>query len=261
MNAGYRRRLVRVESELVVAVAGPVPLGVTLLAMSRQSHLAEPAKFAVDAEGLGCAIAEFPRIAPLDECAKWVGETLDGAFAWLDRGCRGLEEAVAPSGFGASASETASEIECGLDELPWRWERTEEGSHRVHADSAIGVSRVAVECAGGAVRASISSAVGAEGDISRDAQIFFALEANHRLRLARVSVVDEGGDAVRVIWDAVAPSAVPIARAVSMLTEAVVFARGETGRALTALCDPCIAEAYLDHRFPIRDRLERSLTS
>ena len=69
MNGRHRRRRLHVESELVVATAGPVPLGVTLLALSRQSHLAEPAKFAVDAQGLGCAIAEFPRIAPLDACA------------------------------------------------------------------------------------------------------------------------------------------------------------------------------------------------
>jgi hypothetical protein len=95
------------------------------------------------------------------------------------------------------------------------------------------------------------SAVIANDIVAVEAQAHFALEANRRLRVARLGVVGSSNGAVQTVWDAVVPGVVPVERVLPAAIDAVLFARLETGRELSALSDPQIAAAYLDHRFPV----------
>ena len=75
--------------------------------------------------------------------------------------------------------------------------------------------------------------------------IRYALEANSRLRLSRVSIGSGGGSAAWVIWDAVLPAEVPAEAALHEGVGAVATARALTEAALRALGTPAVADAYL----------------
>jgi hypothetical protein len=79
---------------------------------------------------------------------------------------------------------------------------------------------------------------------SRAALLRFALEANARMRLTRLTVVPEAGQA-RVRWDVVLPRCVELERALPAAIEAVVGGHAASHTALRALAHPVVARAYL----------------
>jgi hypothetical protein len=138
-------------------------------------------------------------------------------------------------------------ISAGLAELPaaWAWEDEGGGAFRVHATS-FGVSaRVNGEVRDGAIVASIRSAVPAEDLPVRAALLRLALEANRRLRLARVGVSFAGGTAA-LVWDAIASPGLAVDRSLPISVQAVVGAHALTRRLFRALSDPVVALGYLD---------------
>ena len=82
------------------------------------------------------------------------------------------------------------------------------------------------------------------------AQAVYALEMNHRFRIARFSVDAVGSDVVRAVWDTFLPAAVPVELTLASVLEAVAFARAVSLRPLAALGVPESALAYMSLRFP-----------
>jgi hypothetical protein len=74
------------------------------------------------------------------------------------------------------------------------------------------------------------------------------LEANARVRLARIGVIPSGEGSARVTWDAVASPGVALEQALPAAVEAVVGAHAATRRELRALSHGAVARAYLDAR-------------
>jgi hypothetical protein len=75
-----------------------------------------------------------------------------------------------------------------------------------------------------------------------------ALEANRRLRFARISVSEADGRAMRIVWDAVLPGELADTAAMERAIEALIGARAETLRPLRALGRASIASKYTDLR-------------
>jgi hypothetical protein len=215
-------------------------------------------KFSLTADGHhGCAIAEIPLVADPHDCKKLAGQALDSVETWLDSGCSSQAAATSGSEPPLVARDTDDPIDSviarTLDETGWSWEPTGETGYRVQvATDAGSIGRVEIRRIGSnAVRASSVSTVEVNSVIARDALVHFALESNRRLRLARITVSSAAGEATQLVWDAVAPTALPVAAVLPRLIDAVGFARSETNLALVALSDESIAAAYLDHRFPV----------
>jgi hypothetical protein len=239
-------------------ITQPLPLETARLGMSRQQELIAPVKFSLTPDGnSGCAIAEIPLVADPHDCEKLAGQALDMLEAWIESG-------YSPQAAATSGGETPqvardtddpidSEIARTLDEIGWSWETTGETGYRVHLVTDAGsLGRVEIQRIGSnAVRASSVSTVEVNSIIARDALDHFALESNRRLRIARITVSSAEGEATQLVWDAVAPAALPVAAVLPRLIDSVGFARSETNLALVALSDESIAAAYLDHRFPM----------
>ena len=85
----------------------------------------------------------------------------------------------------------------------------------------------------------------------------YALEANRRLRVGRISVGTGGGAAAWVVWDAVLPAELPPEAALREGVGAVATARALTEAPLRALADPTIADAYLALRTNSRPGVTR----
>jgi hypothetical protein len=228
----------RPEGAVFVATLGSPALA-PQEALALQPELLVPVKVADSARGGSELRAELLRARGLDvealaRCA------LSRAGAWL-------------TGNGDAGAETgdvdAEDLCAGLAELPraWAWEPREGGGFHVHA-TAFGTSaRVAVEAPSGTPHAIVRSALPAGSPATREALVCFALEANARLRLARIGVATDD-DVARLAWDAVASPGVPLERALPAAVEAVVCAHAVTRRALRALSHPDVARTYLDAR-------------
>ncbi len=267
MKKTLRYRTVHLEPTLVAVTTQPLPFDTARVGLSHQLDFIAPVKFGLTAEGTGCAIAEIARVADPHDCEKLAGQALDGLESWIDRGCPANGEARWDGESPVIARDTADaadlEITGSLDKIGWSWEAVGEASYRVHATTDSGsIGRLEIDRIGSnALRVSSVSTVRVSDVVAKEALAHFALEANRRLRIARLTVPDTDDEAMQLVWDAVAPAELPVSAILPRLIEAVAFARAETSLALVALADECIANVYLDHRFPVRNKSgSRSVT-
>jgi len=258
MKKNLRIRSLRLEPMLVAAITQPLPLDTTRLGLSHQLDCFAPVKFALTPQGDGCAIAEIPRAANPHDCEKLASQALDGVESWIDRGfpARGETDAERELQIVArgNAGSVDSEIARSLDETDWSWEESDSATYRVFVTTASGsIGRVKIQRIGSnALHVSSESTVQVSDIVAKEALTHFALDTNRRLRIARLTVSDADGEAMRLVWDAIAPAELGVSVALPRLIEAVAFARAETSLALVALADECIATLYLDHRFPVQ---------
>lgn len=258
MKKNRRFRSLRLEPTLVAAITQPLPLDTTRLGLAHQLDCLAPVKFALTPQGDGCAIAEIPRTANLHDCEKLASQALDGVESWIDRGFPASGETQAEResqgvALGAAGS-VDSEIATSLDKIGWSWEEGEGATYRVFVTTASGsIGRVKIQRMGSnALHVSSESTVQVSDVVAMEALAHFALDTNRRLRIARLTVSDADGEAIRLVWDAIAPAELGVSVALPRLIEAVAFARADTSLALVALADECIAALYLDHRFPVQ---------
>ena len=230
---------VRAETDGRIAVARWGPLEVDVrVALGRQAELTAPVKLALSRGGECELRAEVLHVGGLD-APKLARGALDAARAWLAGEPYADDEAPIDE----------ESLEDGLAELPraWAWERAEDGI-RVHA-TAFGESvRLEVEAVAGGVRVMARSALPTPDPIASDALVHFALDANRRLRLARIGLSAADGGATVVTWDVVTPSGVVAGCGVPTAVEAVVRAHAATRRSLRALGHGPVARLYLDSR-------------
>jgi hypothetical protein len=206
-------------------------------AIARQTELLAPAKLALSTHGEPELLAEVLRSCETD-APKLARNALDVARAWLS----GEAPAIAAS--------DEEDLASALAELPaaWAWERGEGDDYRVHA-TAFGESvRLAVSAVAGGAQVIARSALATSEPGTRPALVRFALDANRRLRLARIGLNDMDDETTAVTWDAVTPTGVDLSRALPAAVEAVVRGHAATRRSLRALCHAPVARAYLDSR-------------
>jgi hypothetical protein len=235
-------RSLRIEPDLVAAGLEGLDAECLRAALPAQPDLCAPAKLALAPGGGAELWAEVPRQRDLAPAKRLAERALDQALAWLS----GAAAAPAPSARAASRGE---EIEAALAALPWEYSRDADGSHRLHARDPRDPARILVaERTGGCVAVSTATWLRLPRPRALDALAHFALEANRRLRLARLSVAPRSGGAAQVVWDAILPAKLPADPALGELAAAVAGARALTARPLAALADPRVAETYLGAR-------------
>ncbi len=93
MKETLRYRTVDLEPTLVAVTTQPLPLNTARVGLSHQLDFIAPVKFALTAEGTGCAIAEIARVADPHDCEKLAAQALDELESWIDRGCPADAEA------------------------------------------------------------------------------------------------------------------------------------------------------------------------
>lgn len=208
-------------------------------ALARQPALMAPVKLASAASGETELRAEILRGRGVD-AEGLARAALRRAEAWLvdDR------PEGAPDAFENEA------IAAALGELPkaWAWEPRGEGAVQVDVHAFGTRVRVSVQATAGGAHVSLDSAEPARHPDARRALARYALEANFRLRLARIGVAPGGDEAVRITWDAVVGPGVGLERALPAAVTAVVGAHAATRRALRALTHASVAQTYLDAR-------------
>jgi hypothetical protein len=231
----------RLANDPVVFLSGvlPVPQQLAESALARQPGLPWPAKLVRCESGEVGLVGEVPRLVEPRAGAAIVRRAVEAARVWLD--------AAEPDPAATSSDAwTAEELEDLLDETAYPWQLLEDGACRLDVthDGVVGRMELRRVTAGG-LRLCGRGAVGVGDGRSFLAQTRYALEANSRLRLARVSVGSGGGSAAWVVWDVVLPGEVPLEAALREGVGAVATARAVTEAALRALATPAVAEAYL----------------
>lgn len=220
----------------------PVPAARAVAALARQPGLAAPAKLVRSRAGETGLVGEVPRLAGLADGPGLAERALAAARAWLEGGWL---EGGEPSPAGGPAPER---VERALAEGPYAFARLAADRWRVDADPDGVVARLEVAAAGpDAVRVVAEGAVALPGPECFGALSAFALAANRRLRLARLSLRAGAGSA-RVTWDCVVPVCLPLAEALREALEAVAAARALCAGPLRALANPALAELYLSLR-------------
>ena len=217
-------------------------------------------------------VAEIPRVRGAAAPESIVSNALEEALAQLS----GEARSTGPVSAACEPDEARREsIETGLAELHWCFARIEDGSYRVNAFESTSLARRAgrgapggvsqpilqlrVEALAGNDTVSASGRAGPRGEriTSKGAVAYeaphclraltlLALDANRRLRFARITVASAGAAVARIEWDAVLPAELPPAQALPVLVEAVACARAATEPALSALADAGLARAWLD---------------
>lgn len=223
-----------IETAICVARVGPLPSS-ALSAFGRQFVCRAPVKLARAADGQPELRAEVLRRMGRD-AAKLARDALDAGQLWLAGG--------APRHPGAQPE--LDELAGGLEELPpaWAWEPDEEDGFHVHATGFGASVRLGVRAFPGGAQVVARSVLPAQQAESSRALVQFALDANRRLRLARLSVDCEAGRPTAVCWDAVVP-ADALGRDLPAAVEAVTAAYAATQLALRALCQETVAVSYL----------------
>ncbi len=232
-------RAISSEAMLVKATAGPLPWSLALEALQRQSQCWLPLKLALAEHGAPQILAEAPRLRSRRESEARAAEILDAALAWL-----GGKSAPDASWGG---SEATGALEDTLACLPFAWSPAADGGFRVDAMCAGSPLRLTITSLGcGSIRIFTAGAVRCTSRAVGHAISVFALEANRRLRFARLGVGASQKRAVQVVWDAIAPADLPIDRVLPNLVDAVIEAHARTSRPLVALSHPTVARAYLE---------------
>ncbi|MBW2243713.1 MAG: hypothetical protein JRH01_17150 [Deltaproteobacteria bacterium] len=221
------------ESQLVVAREFPLPLS-DASSLARQPVCAAAVKLALDADGRLELRAEILRRGGRD-AAKLARDALDVGRAWL------ADAAKHPG-----AHPGPDEVEGALEELPraWAWGPAPEGGFHVHATGFGVTARVAVHLCPGGAHVVVCSSLPAEDIGKSSALADFALRANRRLRLARISIDSESAGSTGVSWDAFIVSDA-LDSDLCETVEAVLGAHAATQRSLRALCEAPVAAAYL----------------
>jgi hypothetical protein len=269
--------MLRIRCDGIVAEASmPLPcIDTALRNLSRQSLLLAPAKVALSGDGTTLLLAEVPASIDRERAQDAVRAALESAVLWAagngapidDAPVSGVHVATAQSETSAEPGETepsgaagassAGWIEEALGTLAWTWEREDQATLRVTESTAESVARIAPVAHGRGVRLWHEarplrvSTPGVEQAVR-----LFALEANARFRLARLSVGDRddgaGSRVIFAVWDTVVLPDIDGVRWLGQAIEALAGADGETRRALRALTDGAIAEAYIAARDPRR---------
>lgn len=236
---------IRFDGVLMQAVMGPLDIHRAQQALVRQQALNAPVKLAVSTGGTASLIAEVPSGGDGPWCKEQVGRALREGWAWFEEARNGSPEA-------APAADLPSDVEKILAELECTWTVDGAGTYRVHGLDIPSV--LLIEClAGETVRVSYpATAIRVATAGACSAMAYFALEANARLRFARVSVAPAGGadDVVNVGWDAMLFAGRFADRWLAEAVAAVSVAHAETARAMRALATDAVASAYLQARDP-----------
>jgi len=232
------------EPMLVTASAGPLPLDCALAGLERQSDLRVPAKFTLSRSGVCHLRAEVPDDGERERCAADARAALDSALTALagDVGQRGR----------LASPPAATRIGEVLEQLGWNGAQEESGGYQIHAPSIGTAARLMAHPlhAGGVHVTASTLAIRTAGGHSARALALFALEANDRFRLARLTVSSANDGVARARWDAVLLAAAVCADGLATAVEALLIARTETERALRALAKAVVADAYLEARDP-----------
>ncbi len=232
-----------VEPMLITASVGPLPLDCALAGLERQPDLRVPVKFTLSASGVCHLRAEVPDDGARERCAADARAALDSALTAL-AGDVGQRARLAPPPAAARFGEV-------LEQLGWNAAREESGGYRIHGPGVGTATRLMAQPlhAGGVHVTASTLAIRTAGGRSARALALFALEANGRFRLARLTVSASDGVA-RAGWDAVLPAAGVCADSLATAVGALLVARAETERALRALAKAAVADAYLEARDP-----------
>jgi hypothetical protein len=231
---------------LIAAALGPLPLEDALTGLARQTDLAAPVKFTLSARGEPQLVAEIARTGDHARCERQAYAALDAALQWLGREIDGNRRAE------AECWPLPSDLRETVAALGWTGEDTSSGCVRI-AVSGDGIAgRVLAKPLGdGGVQLALPLAAIRVADAQgARALALFALEANARLRLARLSVTAAVDGIVRAMWDIVLTAEVPLAHWLESAVEALTVAKAETDRALRALGGTSVAKAYLNARDP-----------
>jgi hypothetical protein len=235
-----RRAQFGLEPELVSASVGPFPLGHALARLRHQSELATAAKLALSRAREAQILAEVQCNGDRQHAQQLAAAALEHALAWFTAGADGerpeqARQARATMHAPATlAPVTKSEPS---DELPGMPEVAAFGRVFSH------------QFPDGTLRLSAPAAAIRLADASAGrALALFALEANARLRLTRLSVSACGDGMARVTWEIVLLREQSSEASRSIAIEALAVARAETERALRALGSPSVARAYLRAR-------------
>lgn len=229
----------------------PVPEQRAESALPRQPGLPWSAKLVRSESGQVGLVGEVPRLVESCVGAALAREAVERARAWLD-------EAEPDPGATSSEGFAAEELEELLGEIRHPWRLLDDGACRLDVAHGGVVGRMELRRArAGGLWLCGRGAVGVGDGRSFLAQTRYALEANGRLRVARVSVGTGGGSAAWVVWDVVLPPELPREAALREGVGAVAAARASTEAALRALATPAIADAYLSLRTNVRPGVTR----
>jgi hypothetical protein len=231
----------RIEADsLTVRVSSPIASQAAFAGLGFQPTLGSPAKLAWGAKHGFELMAEVSREGNLHDAEQEARGALDDAMAWLGNG---IAATVGPSMPGARLVEILKGLGCAVRPA---------SNAACFADVRLGSSihRILVgEMPDTSARLSFPAAIlRVEAEEVRYAVELFALEANCRLRLARVSATPVASDRMRLTWDVVVSGGSRLARRLPDAFEALVIARDETARPLRILRSPHVAEAYLAAR-------------
>jgi hypothetical protein len=236
--------------EEVVAVSVPLPaLRYALRGLAVQPTLSFPARFLLTPEHGPALRAEIPRLLPLRECKELAHQALDEAVLEAARP-RALSNG--PVRAPALSRETAERASQALEDAGVACERGDGGLEIRGGAGLPGAGRITVEscAAGDGVRTAAETTLRLNDPSCLHAMARYALELNHRLRLACAAVDGTGFQVGRVHWQAVLPASVPLERGLCRAVEAVAVARSLSSQVFAALAEPTVAAAYLDLRFP-----------
>jgi hypothetical protein len=231
------RRRIEADSWLVRA-ASPLTSTAAFEGLARQPALGAPAKVAWSAGDGFELVAEASHGGSRRDAEEEVCGALDDALHWFANG-------------GGTSTRATSTPSAALIEIL-------QGAGCFVRPAAADACFVDVNLGGCAYRALVgeradarvqvsfpATTVRVEGERSLQAAALFALEANHRLRLARVSTTSLSSDRLRVVWDVVLNGGPCLMRRFPDALEALVVAREETSRALRMLRSHDVAGAYL----------------
>jgi hypothetical protein len=223
---------------LILRASVPLASTAAFAGLARQPKLGVPAKVAWSGKGGFELVAEVPREGSLRDAEEGVRAVLDDALAWF------------ANGLGAGTNGTSAPSAPLVDVL--------EGAGCFVRPGGAGACFVDANLGGTSYRALVgerpdarvqvslpATTLRVEGECPLHAAAIFALEANYRLRLARVGTTLLTSDRLRVVWDVVVNGGPCLSRRFPDALEALVVAREETLRALRMLCSHDVAAAYL----------------
>ena len=230
---------VRPETTLLTARLGPLPPARALERIADLPRLRAPAKLVLRPDAEAGLLAEVPRALERERAEACVRTALDDAARWLEDP---VDPAAAPDPTQAAKvglAEAAADLSGALGPQPG-------GALRL--DTPVGARlRLDVD-ANGTTRIACEQRLEVVEPEPLHALARFALEANGRLRLARLAVSWDRSGVATVTWDALLPAGVPLGRTLADAVRAVSAAWAATHRTLRLLAGPKLAREFLQLR-------------